>query len=126
MLSKEELLKPRYKVIADFPQWSSFAYKKGDILELKGIHFVGRGTTRSINEKDIDLYPSVIKKLEWWEDRKIEDMPEYVRHCVNNRVFKVKKWKYDYGELIAYESIIIGGIRASWLTPATREEYEQF
>jgi hypothetical protein len=38
-MTTEELLQPRYKVIADFPQWSVFTHKVGDILELRGVHF---------------------------------------------------------------------------------------
>lgn len=72
----EELLKPRYKVVADFPQ-GVFKFQVGEILEKKGIHFTGQA--KSINENEIDKYPHLFKKLEWWEDRKESDMPEYLK-----------------------------------------------
>lgn len=121
MLTIEELLKPRYKVIADFPQWSTFKHKKGDILELRGIHFVGHGTSKSINEKEIDLYPEVIKRLEWWGGREEKDMPEYVKYLDTSTFFPtlhVCEGKYAPINSIGYTT--------EALYPATKEEFEEY
>lgn len=134
-MSNDELLKPRYKVIADFPQWSAFKHNKGDILFLKGIHFVGSGTSKSINEKEIVLYPHLFKKLEWWEERELSDMPDYVKLIFNDKisfVHKVHKWKsernsdgqplYHYYNLV--DAMSTGCVVD--LEPATKEEYDAY
>jgi hypothetical protein len=90
-MSKEELLQPRVIVMVDFPQWSSFTHKEGDILVKKGIHYVGKGTARSINEKDVSKYPKVLQKLEWWEFRDEDDMPQYIRYGEFNKRHSIYK-----------------------------------
>jgi hypothetical protein len=122
-MTTEELLQPRYKVIADFPQWSVFTHKLGDILELRGVHFVGKGTSRSINEKDIDKYPSVLRKLQWWEERNEEELSKikYAKTLAGNSVRTVLRFE------LSWDKIILDGgkVRSikNWL-PATKEEYE--
>src|SRR4051812_36607757 len=90
-MTVQELLRPRYLVVADFPQWSAFVHKKDDILELRGIHFVGNGTAKSINENEIDNYPAIFRKLEWWEMREESDMPEYI--LIKSEPFHVTSWE---------------------------------
>ena len=84
-MQPEELLKPRYKVIADYP---------------KSIHPIGTiyncgGTSEDLLYCDRDGprmrdYPHLFKPLAWWEDRKVEEMPEYVKE--GGQVFKAT-WK---------------------------------
>lgn len=120
----EELLIPRRMVMIDFPQWSVFKHKKGDILELKGIHFVGKGTAKSINENEIDNYPEVFRKMEWWE-RDEKDLAEikYAKTLAGNSVRTVLRFE------LAWNKIILDGGKAKpvkqWL-PATLEEYELY
>jgi hypothetical protein len=126
-MTTEELLKPRIKVMVDFPQWSAFKHKKDDILELKGIHFVGAGTAKSINENEVDLYPAIFRKLNWWEERKVEDMPEYVKdkwgkfykvliHFRGLDKEQAKCYNSRFDTMVFYENCI----------PSTLEEYNQY
>lgn len=86
-MSTEELLKPRYKVIADF--WNS-PFKVGHIIEMTGKskRFPLMGGNNMENwETWIDTdgggancysiikfesYPHLFKKLEWWEERGLD------------------------------------------------------
>ena len=85
-MTKEELLKPRWKVIADFPDSD---YKVGDIED--------RNWTKYVNGEDdtdgivwqISDFPHLFKQLEWWEERTISQLPDYVKY--NNRIYKVKE-----------------------------------
>lgn len=89
-----ELMRERYKVIAPMPFGK---FMVGDILmHLKVITKLdqkegeliwrvvgGRFGGQSVGIpmiKDPETYPHLFKKLEWWEDRKPEEMPEYVRY----------------------------------------------
>lgn len=122
---------PRYKVIADFIQWSVFKYKIGDILYKKGIHFVGSGSARGVNENEIDLYPAIFRKLNWWEERKVEDMPEYVKGIVGyfkDKIYKIahpaqngREWHVD--NEIEHRTFVSYG---NDFTPATEQEYNDY
>lgn len=65
----EQLMQPRWKVLADYPQ---SVYTVGEILFYKDV-------TSSIGAFFRE-YPHLFKKLEWWEERKVEDMPMYLKH----------------------------------------------
>jgi hypothetical protein len=128
-MTNDELLIPRKKVMIDFPQWSTFKHKKGDILTKKGIHWIGKGTARGINENEIDNYPEIFRDMSWWEERKEEDMPEYVKHIATNSIDKVVKWDMETLFGFTYLERKIGCDLALWkpehgYIPATKEEYE--
>jgi len=63
----DDLLRPRYKVIADYPDNE---FEVGEILPDDVV---------SNEEDEILKYPHLFKKLEWWEERQISEMPEYVK-----------------------------------------------
>lgn len=68
-----ELLIPRYKVIAD---WPNSIYKIGSILIGKdnGLYYNGVNHANFINPEN---YPHLFRKLEWWEERTPEEMPQF-------------------------------------------------
>lgn len=79
-MSIEELLKPRYKIINPFP--GDHGFEINSIIEYREY---------TVHDEDFtpDMYPNLFRKLEWYEERKIEDMPEYVK-CYFG-ICKVKK-----------------------------------
>lgn len=64
-MTREELMKPRFSVIADYP---GLSYNVGDIIEVL--------TNDNYGIIDMVEYPHLFKKLKWWESRRIEDMPK--------------------------------------------------
>lgn len=115
----QKLLKPRYKVIASYP---SSKYEVGSTIEN-----IGENYCMFLNE-----YPHLFRKLEWWEERRPEDMPEYVKllskpyngsYWEVGAIVKVIEWKYLDNFL--FDKIwIVEGKRHVF--PATKEEYETF
>lgn len=106
-MTKEELLRPRVKVIAPYPK---MPYKLGAILEIDEQH----------SNKYFDDYPHLFRRLEWWEERDASDMPEYVKQKNNDFFTKVDKYFYD-----CFRS----GDDKYWIRyylPATEEEYLQY
>jgi hypothetical protein len=111
IMDVQELLKPRYKVIAE---WPGGDYLQGDIFimgadedgtMLDKIHFVFEHTCKK--------YPHLFKPLQWWEERKESEMPEYVKLNTNHpKTYQVKK-------LSEFDDYII---LRFWL-PATKAEY---
>jgi hypothetical protein len=127
-MTTEELMKLRWKVIADFP--SNEWFEIGDIIIANSGE---NGYKTPTDDEDNwlalmpDRYPAIFKKLEWWECRKEEDLPEYV---------KSKKYTYKVIDYIKLKNkLITVSIRADKilflgyenlinLQPSTKEEYE--
>lgn len=117
--SNEELMRRRYKVIAQYP---FSAHPTGEIIKAttSGTYF--------------DQYPHLFKKLEWWEDRKLEEMPEYLTCQSPDFVFKkgdvikVDKWLESFGPTLRFYSSHTNKItlHPHLYTPATISEYEQY
>ena len=104
-LSVEELLKPRYKCIADFPDSSWII---GEIT-----------TDGNWSEK----YPDVFRELEWWEHRNPEEMPKYVKEkAIPTNVFKVIEWRQSV-EMECRIKGELGGHWAGYFIPSTEQEY---
>lgn len=124
-MTPEELMKPRYKVIADYP---------------KSIYLIGNIINAGTTSEDciycdregprMRHYPHLFKKLEWWEERKIEEMPEYVKGISpNDLVYKMVKWTHNtsgeyFDEIEQCPNRVMFVMK--YIIPATREEYEQY
>ena len=151
-MTKEELLKPRYKVIADYPQHyfkgedkdNEYKFIEGDILAYGKVNNsmtyrrIGRCGYMSVGipcESNPELYPKIFRKLEWWEEREEKDMPEYVK--VKRASLVPKKDIPFFAKVtdrIHTLPVLTGfklsdgtdGLYANWanLEPATKEEYE--
>jgi|SRR6185503_12035353 len=81
----EDLLKPRYKVIADYP---FCPFEVGEILyEHEGKFYVYTDSGRyPINP---NAFPAIFKELMWWEERKESEMPGYLKW--NGNIYKVAR-----------------------------------
>lgn len=83
-MTKEALMKPRYKVIADYP---CRPHPIGHILEFSGDHYDSQslfrlpGSDHRYPEKKFKEYPHLFQSLQWWEDRELHELPEYVK-CI--------------------------------------------
>lgn len=124
-LTKEQLLIPRYKVIADYP---------GNGLE------VGTIMTPAPDWKDFTIkfwsesyskFPHLFKLLPWWCDRNAEDMPDYLRINYGNGpvLCKVNQWMHKIGEQMVFE-YYKNGLPLRETTqgtePITEEEYNEY
>ena len=113
VMTVEELLMPRYKVIADYPGMDD-SYEIGEVLKpaYTGI---------------VDAYPHLFRKLNWWEERKVEDMPEYVKPIVAPYyIFKVTRFTQDeYCYFIGNNGKEIGEF-ISRFEPATEQQYNDY
>jgi len=99
-MKAEELMMPRFEVVETYPK-SKFI--KGDILER-----IPNATNNWYNSdkslvnadillEEIEQYPHLFKKLNWWEKRSIEDMPKKVisKADKNNDVFEIQEWDME-------------------------------
>lgn len=113
MLTKEELLAPRFLVIADYP---NSIFKVGKILSGD---YEGRIYCDPNSCKYSD-FPHLFQKLYWFEKRDKSELPEYIKMNYTNTYHKITSREYHSGFFYVGENI-------QFLThsePATLEEYE--
>lgn len=106
----EATLKPRWKVIATFPENED--YPVGAILDRDWCKYVNgedesQGTIWKISD-----FPHLFKELKWYEEVDLEDMPKFIRAIEGpsvglqqNRVYKVKKWNWFLSEEMRDENM---------------------
>jgi hypothetical protein len=125
-MTVEEFLQQRYKVISDYPE---SPFEIGDIRYAEDRPYNG------MSKEFYDKYPYIFKKLEWWEERDIEDMPKYLKVVESGKIEKVTDYFLDaYTPAFytgkTYKSKLFGiapepfNIRST--IPATEEEYNQY
>src|SRR6478736_5645084 len=139
-MTTEELLKPRYKVIADYP---CRPHPIGYILEFSGDKYDTQSLFRLPNsdhrypEDKFKEYPNLFEPLPWWKDRKAEDMPEYIMFAKDyanfkkGQVFKTENWNKQHESVGFCIGFITGtgkydkrAVPASCgLQPATLDDY---
>jgi hypothetical protein len=116
----ERLLMPRFKVIATFPRcWHSV----GEILQPDKDGFFEVWQDEYMDFHYVDCYPHLFRKLSWWEDREISEMPEYVK---NSKGEIVKVVGLETNGLFYEKANSMEGkmwTRYSYCMPATHEEY---
>lgn len=115
----KDLLKRRFKIIADYP---SNIHKIGSIISNEEVGFIDK-----IKFYECEKHPHLFKELEWYEERKVEDMPNYLKHTLSDgetTYHKIIKWD----GLMAYEDEKQGCNLLLWsknynYKPATEEEF---
>jgi hypothetical protein len=136
-MTREELLRPRIKVITDYPDCP---YAVGSVIEIEkdqeGDQYLAvSGYIVYYPEK----YPHLFEPLPWWKDRKVEDMPEYVkitsipmlveRYVAVGQVVKAHKhFSTSWGDYNQSGCQLFGDDFMSYskCEPATTEEYEAY
>lgn len=150
----EDLLKPRYLVVAGWPENNS--WRVGDILEFKKCkygyyHEHWKDSQLSIWYEDYKpqpknsfaTYPHLFRKLSWWEKREESEMPKYVKLCEDymdfktGQVYKYSNWndglkKGEIGFMIdadsneEYGNHVAMPASFNQFLPATLAEYEAY
>ena len=112
----EELLKPRYKTLCNYPD---SPLRVGQIITGNTFNITG-GT--KFHCKD---YPAIFKPLAWWEDRDDKDMPLYIKYG-EGAVYKITGWNIEKGYALCER----GEDYPLWIQhhvmPVTEAEYTQY
>lgn len=124
-MTREELIAPRWKQVFSWPYMGE-NYKVGKIHQEDGI---------------VTKYPHLFQKLEWYEDRKPEDMPQYIKSSrAGGIVVKVETHVLPYGnkwdtrdaryfEAKKKEGFFFDGVKFQYNQrdiPATEGEYLEY
>lgn len=97
-MTAKELLKPRFEIIADYPH---LQYNVGRILTPVNEGSNVYDCLESPSSEFIhypEKYPHLFKKLNWWEHRKIEDMPKKLickAFQDDTEIFHIEEWDME-------------------------------
>ena len=124
-MTPEELMsRTRYKIIADYPgrlEEIGSIINTYDSAMSYAVGFTGPGGETLEEKICLEDFPNLFNKLEWWEDLKKEELPQYIRinedfvtkvgkhGCIRKFEFESRDTKYCYPYGIC--------------TPATEQEY---
>lgn len=128
-MNTAELLKPRYKVIADYP-FSDF--NVGDILNERCEGVWTNDIENGENISAPETYPHLFRKLEWHEEREKKDMPEYLRSSETYPKPHFIKVRKNYATFFEGEYLSLKEYKPYWEAqyqfyfPATETEYQQY
>ncbi len=124
------LLTARIKCIEPFLGMEHQGWSVGQIMDIVPVD--DYLFYMSIPEK----YPLNFSFLEWYEERRVEDMPAYVKlnpknTNENGEILKVIEWEiFEDGITCDYSTYagrpVVGFMSAKYLLPATKNEYEEF
>jgi hypothetical protein len=117
-MSVEELLKPRYKVIADYPNNS---WSVGEIIDRD---WGWDGDDEIGFKHHISHYPHLFQRLEWWQDRKPEEMPRYLKDTRDGEV--VSAIQYGDSQVLVMARVFQCRIELRYLIPCDEADYNAY
>lgn len=86
-------MNPRFEIIADYPDSN---FKIGEIIEFDGII---HGTSEPQKfVRNPEKFPHLFRKLNWWENRKVEEMPKrLICKAIPNdtEIMEIQEWDMD-------------------------------
>ena len=115
-------LVPRFKVVQDYPEPKNHPkYDVGDIV----------GTNTNEDIEYFRKYPNLFEEMNWWDERKEDEMPMYLKHTVDKQNWtyhKIEKW--DMVTLDGFISVedrqvcsLLTWSKEYTYQPATEQEY---
>ena len=95
-MTAEELMVPRYEVIADYP---GSTYPIGTIFTSMSNGFVRYmldGDKHSTNGLNLEMYPHLLRRMLWLEQRSVEDMPKRLKHLTVDGIEEIEEWDMEH------------------------------
>ena len=137
MLNTEQLLQPRYECISSngaTEHYPNSPFRLGEVLHLRlyeltnGQKYYGheRANAGGVwDEKYLNQYPHLFRRLEWWEYRNTDDMPEYLKSIPTGIVYKFKCFS-NCDKAVVYVTDNYAPKALSYLQPATIADYTEY
>lgn len=102
-MTTQQLLTPRYEVIADYPfNPYQIGYLVENIANTSVFLYARINDTDHLSSSSeiLDKYPHLFRKLNWWENRKAEDMPKrLICKAIpgDTEIFEIQEWDMEHG-----------------------------
>ena len=100
-MTATELMIPRFEIIAEYPNCE---FKNGEIISRVKYatndiyHTDENPPVGGLDLSEIEKYPHLFRKMNWWEDRKAEEMPKQVicKAIPNDtEIIDIEEWDMD-------------------------------
>ena len=91
-MTAKELMMPRYEVIADYP---GSTYPVGTIFTSMPngfVHYMLNDEKHSTNGLNLEKYPYLFRRMNWWEKRSVEDMPKRLKNGITDGIDEIEEW----------------------------------
>ena len=87
-LTTKQLMNPRFKVIAEYPP---NVFSVGTVLECPEFDYE---FIKEMWVKSYERYPNLYRRMNWWEERTVEQMPKRVLSMADDSgdVFDIEEW----------------------------------
>lgn len=128
-MTPEELLRPRIKCVIRYPD---SPFPVGAILEQDfeepEIYNYTDSNRRPWMLENPGLYPEVFQPMQWWEDRKVEDYPAFLK-TKNGEVRKINQIVTEESDDPFYtteEDELGWYFHQDGVIPATEQEYLEY
>lgn len=129
----EMLLRPRWKVTNIWPDMGDNQFFEGEIIELNAqdedcSQWKVRRKDSTLYDAFFENYPHLFKRLEWWEEREISALPQYIKESNTGKIGKVFEWHCIGGTTFFVLKPYTDLQKAKWFnpdffTPATHKQY---
>src|SRR6476620_10336839 len=92
-----DLMQRRFKVIAEDTTGN---FKVGETFIKSSLGDWYESETFEMPEWELKKFPHLFKELQWWEERSLDEMPEYIIDNTSKpkRVIKVDEWHINTEE----------------------------
>jgi len=124
----QHLLKPRYRVIADYP--GNDMGPVGTILDRNWTWYKNDDENTGQVICRVSDFPHLFQPLKWWEERKPEDFQKvaYVMEVVGEvldmgSVHPVNSWRFNLNPMVELDA---GRFNPSHFIPCSLSDYEQY
>jgi len=139
-MTMEQLLAPRFKVKDKYPGMEMEPFRLDQIITLTKhetdgwIHIPIKHIPGSYMRIGFfEAFPNIFEPLPWWKERKVEDMPRYVRSIKQEyqygieigKVIKVKEWVLLSKTMYVIQSKT-REYHPSCFVPASKEDYNDY
>lgn len=129
-MDTNELLKPRIKMIAPIPLVFSCGIQEGQVWVAEDGFFNLTGAHR-IGVNAIEKYPHLFRKIEWWENRLLDDLEKikfvkvvkYVGYWIVGDIVPITEFIYKKGQPIKYQLQYNHHQTVDTIEPASEEQY---
>ena len=99
-MKASELLKPRYEVIASYP---GSEFEVGEVVQLnrsdenkpfRYLSYQNESGPEVWYTHTFQEYPHIFRKMNWWEQRSADQMPDKIKHTEGD-VYYIIKWDME-------------------------------
>lgn len=91
-MTAAELLEPRRIVALDYP---NSPFKIGEILEFdekQNMFYSPFEGDKIFYNVSVEKYPHIFRPLNWWENRKVEEMPKKLGSYMTSDTYNIEEW----------------------------------